>query len=105
MKIDFRKIDEARKLLGLDEKASLQEIKDAYRKMALKYHPDRCKGGKKKKCEEMFKKINAAHEVLMTFCAGYKYSFSKAETIQDAVDEMSREHFERFYRGWLGKPR
>ena len=36
MKIDFKKIDEARKLLDLDEKASLQEIKDAYRKMALK---------------------------------------------------------------------
>ena len=57
---DFRRIDEARKILGLDETVTLKEIKDAYKNLALKYHPDRHKGKKKKECEEMFKKINNA---------------------------------------------
>jgi len=50
------------KLLGVDKKASESEIKKAYRKMAMKYHPDRTKGDKSS--EEMFKKISEAYAVL-----------------------------------------
>ena len=53
--INFKQIDEARKILGLDEEASIEEIKDVFRKLALKYHPDRCKDKDKKRCEEIFK--------------------------------------------------
>ena len=38
---NFKQIDEARKLLGLDETATLEEIKKAYRKKAMEFHPDR----------------------------------------------------------------
>ena len=37
----FEEIDGARRLLGLGEAATLKEIKQAYRKMAFCYHPDR----------------------------------------------------------------
>ncbi|HIJ79855.1 MAG: DnaJ domain-containing protein [Desulfobulbaceae bacterium] len=50
------------KLLGVDKKASKEEIKKAYRKLALKYHPDRNKGNKE--AEEKFKKISEAYAVL-----------------------------------------
>jgi len=50
------------KLLGVDKKASESEIKKAYRKLAMKYHPDRTKGDKS--AEEMFKKISEAYAVL-----------------------------------------
>jgi len=53
----FRDIDEARKILGLGETASLAEIKRAYRTLSLKYHPDKCTDGDKQRCEDMFKKI------------------------------------------------
>jgi DnaJ-class molecular chaperone len=33
-------IDKARKLLGLRDRATLEEIKQVYRKMAFRYHPD-----------------------------------------------------------------
>lgn len=49
------------KVLGVDKKASEQEIKKAYRKIALKYHPD--KGGGKE-AEEKFKEATAAYEIL-----------------------------------------
>ena len=49
-------------LLGVSRNASQDEIKKAYKKMALKHHPDRNKGDKA--AEEKFKKINAAYEAL-----------------------------------------
>ena len=50
------------KLLGVDRKADAAELKSAYRKLALKYHPDRNQGDKK--AEEKFKEINEAYQVL-----------------------------------------
>jgi curved DNA-binding protein len=50
------------KILGVDRKSSAEEIKRAYRKLALKHHPDRNPGDKK--AEETFKEINEAHQVL-----------------------------------------
>ena len=50
------------KVLGVDKKATKEEIKKAYRKLALKYHPDKTKGDKA--AEEKFKEINEANEVL-----------------------------------------
>jgi len=74
---DFKQIDEARKILGLDQKATLEEIKEAFRTLSLKYHPDRCKDKDKKHCEEMIKKINQAKDILLNYCANYKYSFKE----------------------------
>lgn len=50
------------KVLGVDKKASTDEIKKAYRKLAMKYHPDR--NPNNKQSEDMFKDINEANEVL-----------------------------------------
>jgi len=50
------------KILGLEKTASSEEIKKAYRKLALKYHPD--KNPDNKEAEEQFKKISEAYAVL-----------------------------------------
>jgi curved DNA-binding protein len=50
------------KILGVDRKASAEEIKRAYRKLALQYHPDRNPGDNQ--AEEKFKEINEANQVL-----------------------------------------
>ena len=99
---DFKQIDEARKILELGEFATLEEIKDAYRKLTLKYHPDRCKDKDKQECEEMFKKIVHANDILMSYCAGYRYSFKEKDAKRNTMNKEFYEHLKRFYDGWWG---
>jgi molecular chaperone DnaJ len=49
-------------ILGVDKSASQDDIRDAYRRLALKYHPDRNPGDKE--AEEKFKEATEAYEVL-----------------------------------------
>ncbi len=49
-------------ILGVNKNASDEEVKRAYRKLAMKYHPDR--NPNKKEAEERFKEINEAYAVL-----------------------------------------
>ena len=54
-------------ILGVDKNASDEEIKAKYKKMALKYHPDRQNGkteSEKKAAEEKFKEVVEAYEIL-----------------------------------------
>ena len=54
--------DDYYKLLGVGRNATEAEIKKAYRKLAMKYHPDHAKGDKG--AEDKFKKISEAYAVL-----------------------------------------
>jgi DnaJ-class molecular chaperone len=49
-------------ILGIEKNANKDEIKKAYRKLAMKYHPDR--NGGDKQAETKFKEINEAYSTL-----------------------------------------
>ena len=59
------------KVLGIDKKATADEIKKAYRKFARKYHPDVNPGDKES--ERKFKELNEANEVLSNVANRKKY--------------------------------
>lgn len=73
MKISGMEYKDYYKILGVDRKAGADEIRSAYRKLAMKYHPDKNPGDKK--AEEKFKEINEAYQVLS--------------------DEQKRAHYDR----------
>ncbi|UCG03190.1 MAG: DnaJ domain-containing protein [Candidatus Heimdallarchaeota archaeon] len=79
-------------ILGVPKNASKKDIKKAYRKLALKYHPDRAKesGMNPKVAEEKFKEIGEAYSVL-----------SDTEKRQQ-YDQFGPEGFAQFARGGAG---
>lgn len=111
-------------ILGVPRNASKEEIKRAYRRLALKYHPDR---NKSPEAEEMFKKISEAYAVLsddekrriydMYGKAGLQGQYAGAEDIfrgsRSVFEEIFRDLgfgdfesiFERFFGGFGWRPR
>src|SRR5690348_5142702 len=75
-------------LLGVQRNAGADEIKKAYRKMAMQYHPDRNPGDKQ--AEQRFKAINEAYDVL------------KDEQKRAAYDRFGHAAFENGGRGGAG---
>jgi DnaJ-class molecular chaperone len=74
----YKDILEARELLELPERASMDEIKSNYRRLVSLWHPDRYRENKEKS-EEMTRKIIAAYEIITAYCENYKYSFAQEE--------------------------
>ncbi len=68
-------------VLGLDGRASREEIKRAFRRLALRYHPDR-NPGNQKQAEEQFKEINEAYEVLIDESRRREYDYLTGNAAQ-----------------------
>ena len=79
-------------ILGVPRTATADEIKKAYRKLAVKYHPDKNPGDAA--AEEMFKKINTAYDVLgdeekrRQYDSGYYYN-SNSSSYTSSVSFLS----------------
>ena len=86
--------------LGVDRKAGTDEIKKAYRKLALKYHPDRNPGNKA--AEDKFKDINEAYQVLSDPAKRQRYdqlgdSYSQWQQTGGSADSFNWQEW--FARG------
>lgn len=79
-------IDDARKVLGLGERATMGEIKRAYYKLCKKFHPDTAGRGTNRD-EEMMYRLTEAYDLLMRYCEEYRFPLRPEEAdIYDAED-------------------
>lgn len=94
---NFEEIDKARRLLGLAEFASLKEIKQAYRKKAFLYHPDKSRS-QDAEAEEVMKRLNQAYKLLRDYVTQYKYSFTEEDVRRAYPDD---DYLKRYVYGWF----
>lgn len=91
---DWDRIRESADLLELGEKATLAEIKKAYRRLSKKHHPDMRKKGSKQDTEKLvMQKLNEAYQALLCYCGEFSFPL-----IQGKNEELEGEDwwFERF---------
>ena len=83
--------DNPYKILGIDEQASVSEIKKAYRKLALKHHPDRQTTEiDRKTATDKFAKISGAYEMLSDEEERRKYDSLKGSPFGNNATEFTR---------------
>jgi len=81
--------------LGVSRDATQAEIKSAYRKLALKYHPDRNPGDTS--AEERFKEISEAYGVLMDKSKRTQYDFGHREFGRPGFQYTQRDIFQDMF--------
>lgn len=90
-------------ILGVSETATDDEIKRAYRKLALQYHPDRNRGDKR--AEERFKGISEAYAVLMDARRRREYDSLRRSRAAGGRPEAPRWREEDLFRDIFTDPR
>ena len=95
----FEEIDGARRLLGLGETATLKEIKQAYRRMVKRRHPDVARNSEG--ADEKTGELNRAFRLLTDYCPSYRYGFAEEDVHRAYPEEGVTE---RYARGWFGGP-
>jgi curved DNA-binding protein CbpA len=87
-------------VLGVNPDATQEEIKQAYRKLAMQYHPDR-NIGKEAEAEVKFKVANEAHRILSDDALRLAYDVQLADDNVD-LDEAVRGFFSQGFKGFKG---
>ena len=76
-RIDFKAVEEARRILDLGQEISISEVNSAYNLLARECHPDLHPDDSLS--EEKFKKLKNAHELLIKYCEHYLCSLEKSK--------------------------
>ncbi|AMV71172.1 J domain-containing protein [Desulfuromonas carbonis] len=86
--MNFQELVQALGTLELGERASLAEIRRRYHQLVRRHHPDA--GGED---AAAIRRVNAAYQLLTSYCRNYRFSFSHEEFLEQFPEERLREQF------------
>ena len=81
--MEFGEVNEARVMFALGEETTILEIKNVYRELSKKFHPDKYPGNKE--AQKRFEKITMAYRILSDYCKEDQCSFKEAD-VRDWID-------------------
>jgi preprotein translocase subunit Sec63 len=95
-------LEEARELLELGRQASRKEIRNAYRRAARHWHPDRAPASQEAEYRARMQQVNTAYQKILQFIESYRYELVEKP---DPEDPMNWWH-NRFATGvWSPPPK
>ena len=86
----WQAIEQARELLRLEDRATLTEIKRAYRRLSKLHHPDTAQIADGQSGEQMVR-ITAAYELLLRYCNEYRFPLKREEGASEDLDVYDPE--------------
>jgi curved DNA-binding protein CbpA len=85
----YNELQEAIRVLGVGEKASISEIKTRHRVLVKRYHPDAGNDSD----QEMIRKVNAAYRIVLDYVSEYRFSFAEQEFYDQNPEERIWRQF------------
>ena len=79
----YTDLQEALRVLGLGERATLKEIKARHRELAKRHHPDTGTSDD----PEMIRGVNAAYSIIFEYVSAYRFSFAETEFYEQNPEE------------------
>jgi curved DNA-binding protein CbpA len=84
----YADLQEALRVLGLGERASLKEIKARHRELVKRHHPDTSRAGD----PEIIREVNAAFRIISDYISEYRFSFAEDEFyVQNPEERIWRQ--------------
>ena len=80
----YEQIRHAVRVLDLPETATLSEVKEQFRRLIIKWHPDKCRAVKEE-CERKAAEINEAYRTILEYISDFRFPFT---------EEALKEHFD-----------
>ena len=91
--MSWQEIEKARVILGLDSKASLEDIRKAYHQLALRYHPDSYAAGEREYCHNKMAEITEAYKCIVQYVSQFEVPLGRTELRRYGPDrDMQRFH-------------
>ena len=91
-KKEWEKVIQAKNILHLPDTATLAEIKEAYRRMSKKYHPDLA-GNLAEENSRVMYEITEAYQILLKYCENYSFPLGKEDNQQLEGEDWWMDRF------------
>jgi len=85
----YAELRESLVVFGLNERATLREIRTRHRELVKRYHPDAVNEDD----PDRIRKVNAAYRVLREYVESYQFSFAEDEFYEQNPEERIRRQF------------